>query len=117
MKCAPSTEPASRGDAQAPFNRPFSQRPRQHRPSVVTTLMESLGKLEFNLFCAELFLMGQFYKERALSAFPEGESVPISPTSSSSEINESFGVFIDIRTFSASHPKTRAAVSRIRVPR
>lgn len=73
-------------------------------------------EMKFNSFWAELFLMGQLYKEWVLSAFPEGKSVPISPTSSS-EINESFGVLIDIRAFSASHPKTRAAVSRIEVPR
>ena len=53
--------------------------------------------------------MGQLYKEGALSAFPEGESIPISPTSSSSEVNESFGIFIGISAFSTSHSQDKGS--------
>lgn len=67
----PSTEPASQGDTQAPFCQPCFPRDLWSTvPLLLTTLTESLRKWELNLFSVKLFLMGQLYKEGALSVFP-----------------------------------------------
>lgn len=61
MRCVLSTELASQGDTQAPLNSPvFPEASVAGKvPLLLTTLTESLGEREFNLFSAELFLVGK----------------------------------------------------------
>lgn len=114
VSCSPLSP--SQGDTQAPFNQPCVPRDLcSIVPLLLSTRIESLGEWEFNLCCAELFLVGTLQGKRSLRS-QKGESKTHIPVSPSSEVNESSGLLLVLVPFPLALPKTRAAIFRIGSP-